>query len=62
MSDPRKRFICKARKHVVSDMARPFGYESECIFCMIESFENNQPIVNKTDFWELYDTSISTNL
>lgn len=54
MSDPRKNFICKARKHIINDIQRLFGKKSECELCFYESIKNQKPIVNLVDFYEPY--------
>lgn len=52
MSDPRKNFICKARKHIVNDINRNHGKDSECFFCIIDSFKSRHPNKNIVDFYE----------
>ncbi len=54
MSDPRKNFICKARKHVLNDSQRPFGKQSDCEFCFYDSIKFQKPIINEVDFYEPY--------
>ena len=52
MSDPKKRFICKARKHIIIDTQRPYGKDSDCPLCQIESRRNLIVIENKVNFYE----------
>ncbi len=41
MSDPRKTFICKARRYLISDISRKWGKQSECQLCFIEERQKN---------------------
>lgn len=52
MSDPRKNFICKARKHIVNDTQRLFGKHSDCELCFYDSIKNRKPTVNMVNFYE----------
>lgn len=35
--DPRKRFMCKDKRHIVCDSQRPFGDSSICPYCEQEA-------------------------
>lgn len=66
MSDPRKNFICKARKHIINDTIRNYGRDSECFFCIMELRKTFSPIENNVDFYEPTELKMnyceSTNL
>lgn len=52
MSDSRKNFICKARKHIINDVNREWGKDSICFLCEIEARREQKIIENKVDFFE----------
>jgi hypothetical protein len=37
--DPRKSFLCKANRHLINDIFRPWGNQSPCPVCEYEKKE-----------------------
>lgn len=48
MSDPRKTFVCPARRHLLNDNERPWGKESLCPYCEYESMDAFVKLIDST--------------